>query len=99
MSLLRDSSYLKHLRGQPCVITGLSANTACDVVAAHIRYGSTGGMGLKPPDSHALPLGALLHQHQHSVGETAFWRSHVTDDLLMRALLALARERYAAWKS
>jgi hypothetical protein len=32
------------------------------------------------------------------VGEVRFWREHVTDELLMRALKALAREMYREWK-
>lgn len=91
--LIRDREYLNAMRDFDCVISGSSP---CD--PAHIRYGLQGGIGLKPPDDHALPLAPALHAAQHQTGEIRFWRQSVTDDLLMRALVALAEKIYAEWK-
>lgn len=76
----------------PCILSGL---TPCD--PAHIRFGFY-GIGLKPGDNLVLPLAPHLHREQHAVGEALFWRAHLTTELLMSAIKALARERYKEWK-
>ena len=76
----------------PCI---LSNKTTCD--AAHIRFGFY-AIGMKPGDDLVLPLSPELHRTQHAIGEVLFWRGHITSEVLMNALKALARERYAEWK-
>ena len=41
--------------------------------AAHVRKGTGGGMGLKPPDKFTLPLCAACHHEQHQIGEAEFF--------------------------
>lgn len=55
-------------------------------------------MGLKPPDNHVLPLAPGLHRKQHTMSEVRFWREHMTDHLMMTALIALAEKFYREWK-
>lgn len=93
-----ETKYLRAVRDMSCVITGQHANEFQSVVPAHIRWGLGGGTGLKPPDNRVLPLVASLHDLQHVQGEVPFWRAHVTDSLLMEALIALAEKRYREWK-
>lgn len=91
--ILRDPEWLLYLRDQPCVVTNLYGSSD----PAHIRWGFAGA-GLKPPDNHVLPLAHKLHQEQHQVGEVSFWRANMTEELLMRALLALAENKYQDWR-
>jgi hypothetical protein len=96
--IVRDRKWLDHCHTLPCVLTHCVSSDILSVVPAHIRHGLGGGISLKPGDDTALPLRADLHNEQHRVGEVRFWREHVTDELLMRALKALAREMYREWK-
>lgn len=97
---LRDQRYIEQVREMPCVLTGTSP---CD--PAHIRWGLGGGASMKPGDDRVLPLAHELHRAQHGMSEARFWRSvfddrtrgvnpTLTTELLMRALIAYARERY-----
>lgn len=96
---LRDQRYIEQVREMPCVLTGA---TPCD--PAHIRWGLGGGASMKPGDDRVLPLAHALHRIQHDMGEERFWHAaidgrtvvspHLATELLMRALIAYARERY-----
>lgn len=44
-------------------------------VAAHVRIGNGGGMGLKPSDYRTVPLTDQEHREQHQVGERTWWRN------------------------
>jgi len=90
---LRDRPYLDWLRGQPCIITHQSGHDNETVDPAHISAGGTGA-GMKPADNHALPLIHSLHSLQHQIGETTFWHEHMTDELMMSALVALAEKMH-----
>lgn len=90
--ILRDPKYLRAVREMPCVLTH---TTPCD--PAHIRHGFL-GIAEKPGDDLVLPLAHHLHREQHTVGEKQFWWNSITQELLMTALKALARERYREWK-
>ncbi len=92
---LRDKPWLLAQRNMACVVTGRRASDNESVVACHIRAGHGGGMGLKPGDDCTLPMLASVHRLQHSMGEEAFWRKHIPADILMRAVVAWAKERYA----
>lgn len=95
---VRDRDWLNHLRDQPCILTGQKSSAQETVDPAHLRFGRTGGMGMKPNDNHALPLLHSLHMEQHQKGELSFWRTHITNELLREALIALAEKKYAEWK-
>ncbi len=88
---VRDRKYLDSLRELKCVICRKSP---CD--PAHVRYGSGGGMGLKPGDDCALPLCHEHHMEQHRIGEIIFWLKYITeyDSLLLGCVRALARDYY-----
>jgi hypothetical protein len=62
-------SHLDYIRNLPCIFCGRRSPS----VAAHIRTGTDGGMGLKPSDRFTLPLCDADHKHQHQVGEVQFW--------------------------
>lgn len=91
---LRDPEWLRYLHTQPCVITHKDSS----VDPAHIRWGLGGGVGLKPPDNRVLPILHEIHAMQDIQGEVAMWRAHLTDELMMQALIALAEKKYQEWK-
>jgi hypothetical protein len=91
---LENKKWLIALRDFPCVVTGNRGGND----PAHIRYGLTGGMGLKPPDDLALPLRHDQHvaQHNHKGGEVGYWREVFANDerFMMDCLKAYARQLY-----
>lgn len=89
---LRDPRYLRAVAEMPCILTGRTPSEP-----AHIRYGIFVS-GQKPGDDRVLPLAPELHRLQHSIGEVLFWQTRITPEIIMEALLALAREHYAIWK-
>ena len=88
----RNRDYLAFVRAQACCVTF----STYGVVAAHVRIGGDGGMGLKPSDYRAVPLTELEHRRQHAVGERTFWRDAGVDPLrVMRDLMfRYAREKF-----
>lgn len=93
---LRDRAYLDHLRTERCIISGLPASPRETVDPAHV---GKGGIGLKIGDDCALPILHHYHAKQDEIGEASMYRTFLPDDVLMAALRAYARERYAAWKT
>ena len=94
---LRDRKYLDSFRGAACWACGAQDGT---VVAAHIRHGMAGGMGLKPDDSLTHPLCGKCHAEQGK-GEFEFWTLDVRPDLKdahMQSIKDAARTRYKIWK-
>jgi hypothetical protein len=65
--VIRSKKHLGFVASLPCVLCGEKS------IAAHIRIGGGGGMGLKPHDSHTVPLCHLHHSKQHNEGERTFW--------------------------
>lgn len=45
-------------------------------MAAHVRIGTGGGMGIKPPDWFTIPLCDHHHKEQHAHGERTFGRKY-----------------------
>lgn len=90
---LRDAKYLKSFNGAKCIACGV---IDASVVAAHIRHGHTGGMGLKPPDNLTLPLCCNCHREQHEIGEGKFYKKHLGCN--MSYVKAIAVERYEEWR-
>lgn len=64
----KAEKHLRFIRNLPCLVCGAYGSEAC-----HIRYGTGGGMGLKPHDKFTVPLCHDHHMLQHSVGEVSFW--------------------------
>ncbi len=94
--MIRDRKYLDSLRHERCIVTGRRGTDQESVVPAHI---GTAGKGLKAPDNEALPLHHAIHNAMHQSGEMTVLREHLPDDVLREALRALARERYAKWRT
>jgi hypothetical protein len=90
---LEDEDWTIALRDYPCVITG---GGPCD--PAHIRWGLGGGASRKPDDNRVLPVLPRLHQWSHQHGEVRMWRENMTDELMMRALLALADQMHREFR-
>ena len=67
-SIIRCKSHLQFIRELECVLCGNPG-----VEAAHLRWKTDGGMGMKPSDSWVLPLCSHHHRIQHSIGEPRFW--------------------------
>ena len=67
--MIRDKNHLKFIRSLPCCVCRNP-----ETVAAHIRVGTDGGMGLKPSDCYTVPLCHSCHTRQHRIGERTFWR-------------------------
>jgi hypothetical protein len=65
----RSTKYLNHVRSLPCCICGEKAE------AHHMG----GGMGIKGPDLHAIPLCRLHHSEYHYFGQDTFWDRHNMD--------------------
>ena len=91
--------YLKHLRGQPCILSFQPA------IAAHIRWDGDyrvqgfQGTGRKPLDCYAVPLAKHLHDEQHNVGEVQFWSdAFAIEGFRMWLLKDWARLKYEEWK-
>lgn len=97
---LRDRKYLNSFRDAACFVCGARDGT---VVAAHIRSGHTGGIGLKPDDSLTLPLCAKCHAEQ-GANEKAFWQRRfggaevINQDIAVGWAKSYARRRYRAWR-
>lgn len=64
----RSPKHLEFVRSLPCCVC-LNPES----VAAHIRIGTDGGMGLKPSDFYTVPLCHACHTKQHNKGERTFW--------------------------
>jgi len=90
--MIRDKKYLKFLRTEPCLITGLRATEDMSVVAHHV---GTAGKGIKSPDNEAIPLRQDRHRELHQIGEVEFYRQHLPNFVLLAAMKAYAREIHA----
>ena len=89
---IRDRAYLDSFKGRPCMICGATDTT----VAAHIRKGGDGGMGLKPSDNLVMPL-CYAHHMEQSRAEESFWRKYC--GWRIERARAEAMELYEEWKN
>jgi hypothetical protein len=48
-------------------------------VDPHHEKLNRGGVGLKPPDTHCVPLCRIHHDEQERLGSRAFWEKHNID--------------------
>lgn len=65
------SAHRAHIRRHACVKCGHDVRG--EIVVAHVRNGSDGGMSKKPSDYHGVPLCDPCHKRQHDIGEASFW--------------------------
>ncbi len=73
----RRAQHLAFVRQLPCVACGMRGYSE----AAHVRTGTDGGTGTKPSDRYSLPLCAVCHAWQHTIGELTFWAELGIDPL------------------
>lgn len=94
-TIIRDRRYLDSLRAGPCIVTG---SYECE--PAHLRLLGSGGMGIKPSDSRALPMRWDLHRRQSQEGEGAVWLwcANEYPDFLFRLLIEVAEGRHEKWR-
>lgn len=78
--------------GQPCYLRlpGCSHDPE-QTVLAHIRRGSVGGMGRKPPDVCAVPLDSYCHDVVDGRIKTGLARTEIDAELLR------AQNQWLAW--
>lgn len=67
----RNEKYLQFIREKPSLYSGKSGTSADPTVAAHQKFGK-GGIAIKPPDTHAVPLLFSEHLVEH-LGVKTFW--------------------------
>ena len=68
--LRRRAHHLAFVRQQlPCVACGKQGPSE----AAHVRWGTDAGVGIKPSDRYSVSLCTSCHELQHRFGELRFW--------------------------
>lgn len=69
------AAHRQWVRGFACVGCGqMPGNKRNPIIAAHVRLGTSGGMGLKPSDRWVVSLCDKCHSRtQHQKGERTFW--------------------------
>jgi len=65
----RSKPYRKWISDQPCA--KCYAFGPCD--PHHERYIGGGGIGVKPSDTHCIPLCHICHTRRHDQGAETFW--------------------------
>ena len=78
---LRSKPHLQWVRiGFPCAVNnGPHACWRKDIEAHHVREDGNAGLGIKPPDSDAVPLCACHHAELHSIGRVSFEQGYHID--------------------
>ena len=65
----RHGQHLAFVKLLSCVACGKAAPSE----AAHVRWGTDGGVGIKPSDRYSVSLCTSCHELQHRFGELKFW--------------------------
>jgi len=80
---VRSKEHLKYVARQPCVICGRQPSHA-----HHVRFAQPRGVGLKVSDEFTVPLCAIHHQENHTVGnERQWWQDRKLDPLMVASKL------------
>lgn len=74
----RSQAHCNHVRGHSCSMCGSDAA----IEVAHVRLGSSAGIGQKPDDWNTVSLCRDCHARQHTVGERTFWQGRDVDALV-----------------
>ena len=75
----RSKTHLKYVARQPCLICGRQPSHA-----HHVRFAQQRGVGLKVSDEFTVPLCAIHHQENHTVGnERQWWQDRKLDPLMV----------------
>lgn len=85
---VRSQAHLKFVRGFVCAIMG-RAGHECEgkIEAHHVSEDGNAGMGIKAPDSDAVPLCSRHHAEGHRVGWETFAARYGVDLLAHAAKL------------
>jgi hypothetical protein len=85
---LRSPSYLKTVRGKPCLKCGKPEGSA-----HHLNGAQERGWNLKVGDQYTAPLCHVCHMSLHRFGdEQSWWDIHGIDPI------AWAKKNYELWK-
>ena len=98
MKPIRNPKYLAYVRSLPCSVSRATRDQyGRPNVAAHVRLGGDGGMGMKPSDTRTVPLTAFLHEKQHAIGERTFWTQSRKDpqDIIIACLIGFIGDKRA----
>lgn len=84
--IIRNEKHRRFIASLPCCISQIEVYSQ----AAHIRYQTGAGLGLKPSDVFCVPLSWQLHQAQDHIGsEVKFWEPYGGIDKVKQLALAL----------
>ena len=83
-AMVRSEKHRRFVASLPCLVSKVHGQTQC----AHIRKGTSGGMGRKPSDEFCLPLSVAEHARQGEIGERLYWGDRLPD------AIALAKRLY-----
>ena len=75
-SQIRSLRHLRFVRSQPCSVWIVDGLCWGPIQACHVRKNTDGGAGVKPSDSHTIPLCAGHHDEQGNAGEKPFERRY-----------------------
>jgi len=76
---VRSKEHLKYVARQPCAICGRQPSHA-----HHMRFAQPRGVGLKVSDEFTVPLCAIHHHENHTVGdERQWWQDRKLDPLMV----------------
>ena len=76
---VRSKEHLKYVARQPCLICGRQPSHA-----HHVRFAQPKGVGLKVSDEFTVPLCAIHHHENHTVGnERQWWQDRKLDPLMV----------------
>ena len=78
-SQIRSLEHLRFVRSQPCSVWIGDGLCWGPIQACHVRKNTDGGAGIKPSDSHTIPLCAGHHDEQGNTGERTFERRYGID--------------------
>lgn len=79
--MYRSEKYLSFIRSLPCCMCGSQSPNDPHHEGLH-----AGGMGLKAPDSHCVPLCRSCHTLHDTIGAKSFWRKHDVKMLIIKYL-------------
>lgn len=95
---VRSAGHLAWVRGFACIVFG---RDECDgkIQAHHVSENGNAGMGVKAPDSDAVPLCVKHHEEGHRIGWTSFAAKYGVDMLAHAAKLWRTSPHRRKWES
>jgi len=84
----RSQAHCSFVRSHGCCWNGCDGRP---IEVAHVRNGSSAGIGQKPDDWRTVSLCAFHHSQQHRVGEATFWSGIDVEALIAEFIKASPR--------